>query len=419
MNITDEQSGHGPKQGIQANQRRREHCYTTFFLFSMLLWRRRRWMMPLFVVCVLVLMLPRRRWNVRQVEPLEYNSVYGPHWGYSFRKPSSPSGTDVAAGLLPDPRGKKDVWGKPVSSPFWAFHINKSHGIPAMGTHLWMQPNDYKQMPFDRFYLTGVRYEKVPYFNLSSSSKIPKKPMSIQEKLDTFREMFRAWSSWADDHQVPYWLSENTLVGWWWGRKHLPWEDHFEIQASVKIIPFLTNFNQSLIQNRYLLDVNRFVTFRMGDVLNEIDAKFIDTETGLSIDIRTVSQISWQPDWVIDKRFHRTRVKKLACFRRAEFEGILTWIPVNTESLITAQYGDHIISSSVFKDFYFSKVENAWNFMDCDGLHEIYVHGSGWLTHQHILVYWDKNATHCNVTLVKFTTKPKKRVVTSIIRTIS
>ena len=95
------------------------------------------------------------------------------------------------------------------------------------------------------------------------------------------------------------WIMHGTLLGWWWNQKILPWDSDIDVQVSETTIAFLAKYyNMTEYHFRlpgvkggrtYLMEVNPHYTIRgVEDTLNVIDARWIDTDTGLFIDISTV-----------------------------------------------------------------------------------------------------------------------------------
>lgn len=95
------------------------------------------------------------------------------------------------------------------------------------------------------------------------------------------------------------WIMHGTLLGWWWNQKILPWDSDIDVQVSETTIAFLAkyynmteyHFQLPGVENgrTYLMEVNPHYTIGgLEDRLNVIDARWIDTETGLFIDISTV-----------------------------------------------------------------------------------------------------------------------------------
>ena len=120
------------------------------------------------------------------------------------------------------------------------------------------------------------------------------------------------------DLGVETWVVHGTLLGWWWNQKvchHLlirgyskcscsggqilPWDSDLDLQVREETIYYLArHYNMTEYQfslpgrssdNKYLLEINpHYKTRGTEDKLNVIDARWIDTQTGLFIDISTV-----------------------------------------------------------------------------------------------------------------------------------
>lgn len=87
-----------------------------------------------------------------------------------------------------------------------------------------------------------------------------------------------------------------TLLGWWWNRKILPWDSDSDVQVSEASMHFLASYyNMTVFHYRtpripegrdYMLEINPHYTNReQTDRLNVIDARWVDTTSGLFIDI--------------------------------------------------------------------------------------------------------------------------------------
>ncbi|KAI8909191.1 LicD family-domain-containing protein [Gorgonomyces haynaldii] len=115
---------------------------------------------------------------------------------------------------------------------------------------------------------------------------------------ETLGVVLRSFSSFCLENEIPYWLAHGTLIGWYWGQKMLPWDGDVDLQTSMKGLSILAKFNQTLIQDRFLIDVNPNYVDRRGrrrtmdDTWtnnNKIDARVIDTHTGIFADITGLS----------------------------------------------------------------------------------------------------------------------------------
>lgn len=113
------------------------------------------------------------------------------------------------------------------------------------------------------------------------------------------------------------WIMHGTLLGWWWNAKVsggaayrllcypdvlqiMPWDSDIDVQVSLKTMHFLASYYNMTIHHyatslmpaggrNYMLEINPgYTNGSPEDKLNVIDARFIDTETGVFIDITTV-----------------------------------------------------------------------------------------------------------------------------------
>ena len=123
--------------------------------------------------------------------------------------------------------------------------------------------------------------------------------LPTDERLPHLTDLIRTFLATAADIGIEVWLMHGSLLGWWWNQKILPWDSDLDVQVSEPTIAFLakyynmTEYHFRLPGNRkgrtYLMEVNPRYTIRgPEDTHNVIDARWIDTETGLFIDISTV-----------------------------------------------------------------------------------------------------------------------------------
>ncbi|KAL1997401.1 hypothetical protein VTN49DRAFT_841 [Thermomyces lanuginosus] len=180
------------------------------------------------------------------------------------------------------------------------------------------------------------------------------------ERMDTLTHMVRAYLQFADAHGLETWIAHGTLLGWWWNGKLLPWDWDIDAQVlDTTLARMGREFNQTLAiftddrnnTREYLLDVNPWAYFRdRGPGHNIIDARWIDTRSGLYIDITGLSVL--QPDKAPDvwecKNRHKYRTEDLYPMRRSTFEGMSALIPYNYQDILTEEYGDKALAKTAF-----------------------------------------------------------------------
>lgn len=99
----------------------------------------------------------------------------------------------------------------------------------------------------------------------------------------------------------------------------------------------------------YLLDVNHWARRRdRGNGDNRIDARFIDIQNGLYIDITGISEVNpnREPGVLSCKNFHKYRTSEIYPLRQTIFEGTRAFVPYRYEQILTAEYDYGLISTS-------------------------------------------------------------------------
>lgn len=108
-----------------------------------------------------------------------------------------------------------------------------------------------------------------------------------------------AWLRFTNSNNLTTWIAHGSLLSWYWNGLAFPWDNDVDVQMPIAELHKLAEqFNQTLIvdfgsdptkevkMGRYLLDCGTWITHRTkGKGLNNIDARFIDLDSGLYIDI--------------------------------------------------------------------------------------------------------------------------------------
>ncbi|RKO91344.1 LicD family-domain-containing protein, partial [Blyttiomyces helicus] len=160
------------------------------------------------------------------------------------------------------------------------------------------------------------------------------------------------------------WLAHGTLIGWYFGERMQPFDDDVDLQMNSNYLYELAKYNMTLIDGRvrasyifYLLDVNPHFISRHHQRLNVIDARFIDTETSLFLDITgmALTKVSIrESDRVAQmtvkcKTPHRMRPESIYPLVRTRFEGIGTWRPNEVADMLKKEYGAMVMSKTLYK----------------------------------------------------------------------
>ncbi|KAF4442835.1 hypothetical protein F53441_11625 [Fusarium austroafricanum] len=165
----------------------------------------------------------------------------------------------------------------------------------------------------------------------------------MQTYLATFRDL-----------GIQTWLMHGSLLGWWWGKKVMPWDLDADVSVTEADMHFLAAYyNMTVYYYEYencpngcffQLDVNPYYIHRgRDDELNHIDARWIDMQTGQFIDITAVR---YDPGHergegvMYDKHDHEFKDKYIFPLLETTFEGLQVKIPYRYKDFLESEYGD-------------------------------------------------------------------------------
>jgi hypothetical protein len=190
--------------------------------------------------------------------------------------------------------------------------------------------------------------------------------------------MVRAYLQFFHEKGLETWIAHGTLLGWWWNGavssplghppsltgQILPWDWDVDTQVSDLTLAYLArHFNQTRhpyasddrnFRRLYLLDVNSMSWEReRGDGMNIIDARWIDMENGLFIDITGLSETRPDTDpgvWSC-KNDHKYGVQDLYPMRESVFEGVPAMVPYAYAKLLVEEYDDKALTVTEYEGY--------------------------------------------------------------------
>jgi len=167
-----------------------------------------------------------------------------------------------------------------------------------------------------------------------------------------------------------------TLMGWWWNRKILPWDSDSDVQMTLETLTFVARYyNMSVWHYKtpdraeghsYMLEINPdFITEGPFDKLNTIEARFIDMESGLFIDITSVrpdeAQIAKGITGALKcKDRHRFNKTDIFPLRHSVFEGVSVKIPCRYADLLKREYSEASLTRQVFAGHKWNETTMLW-----------------------------------------------------------
>ncbi|EHY56269.1 mannosyltransferase [Exophiala dermatitidis] len=197
-----------------------------------------------------------------------------------------------------------------------------------------------------------------------------------EERLPHLTALMQTFLATMADIGAETWIMHGTLLGWWWNQKILPWDSDIDVQVSETTIAFLAKYyNMTEYHFRlpgvkggrtYLMEVNPHYTIRgVEDTLNVIDARWIDTDTGLFIDISTVrpnytARAEGVEGALMCKDKHHYLEQDIFPLRDSFFEGIHVKIPFEYAALLEQEYGEKALTLTTFEHHKFNHTSKIW-----------------------------------------------------------
>ncbi|KAH7634939.1 LicD family-domain-containing protein [Sordaria sp. MPI-SDFR-AT-0083] len=176
----------------------------------------------------------------------------------------------------------------------------------SLGTSAPLEPQDALTIldTTDREDMSGKagdppqKYFHESTFDPHYDGRFAEKALGYQEQKAALKNLVRTFLETMRDLGIETWLMHGSLLGWWWNKQIMPWDSDVDVQVTEPSMYFLaTYYNMSVFHYKtprlpagrnYMLEVNpNFSNGDQSDWRNVIDARWIDTESGLFIDITT------------------------------------------------------------------------------------------------------------------------------------
>lgn len=128
--------------------------------------------------------------------------------------------------------------------------------------------------------------------------------VGTEEDVSILHRLIKNYLAFARQNNIRTWIAHGSLLSWYWSGSSFPWDLDIDVQVPIADLHYMAkHFNQSLIVEsvadndgefdglgRYFLDIGSFITHReSGNGNNNIDARFIDIDTGAFIDITALA----------------------------------------------------------------------------------------------------------------------------------
>ncbi|KAK6460663.1 LicD family-domain-containing protein [Scheffersomyces coipomensis] len=191
-----------------------------------------------------------------------------------------------------------------------------------------------------------------------------------RERQSIVHHIIRVWFEFAKTNDFVSWINYGNLLGWEYNGVNMPWDTDVDIQMPIVQLDRLAReFNQSLIienprygNGKYLLEVSP-TYIKQGNGKNFIDARFIDINSGIYIDLTALSHSNFKPPsdiydkiegssdlttmFVHCKNWNWHTIDELLPLQQSYFEGSPVLIPHNVTQILSRKYGKESISSKL------------------------------------------------------------------------
>lgn len=230
------------------------------------------------------------------------------------------------------------------------------------------------------------------------------------DRIAGLHRIVRAWARFTTKSGITAWLAHGSLLGYYFNGLIFPWDDDLDVQVTGKSFMKLVGLNRTIVVDytdeigMYLIDVNPWYGSRERESDNKIDARFIDLESGLYIDITTLASVSpdmamldheemdefhkvfdpyhdevktlllehehdfqeavdttvEQGELVSCKDYHFYTVAELSPVIPTLFEGVVVMVPNNIEAMLLREYSRKSLYLHTYKGFTFDKFKRTW-----------------------------------------------------------
>lgn len=186
--------------------------------------------------------------------------------------------------------------------------------------------------------------------------------------------LLRNWFRFTEKYGVVSWIAHGPLLSWYWNGAIFPYDNDLDVQMPIKQLARLGElYNQTLVVEdlregfgKYLIDVGTFIHNRdISNDGNHIDARFIDVDTGVYIDITGLSNVlvnrasRYDGRDIHDRRKHFYKLNDLAPVKLSMLNGVPCYITNHIVQNLKREYRSGI-SRKQYQDYIFSNKLNIW-----------------------------------------------------------
>lgn len=232
-----------------------------------------------------------------------------------------------------------------------------------------------------RFFSDALFYEKVGW---TKAERVERTNIILERLL-------RNWNRFAEEKGIVTWIMHGPLLSWYWDGLMFPYDVDIDIQMPIsEMIRLTKEYNQTLVieppsegYGRFLIDVGTYIHNReRSDTGNHIDARFVDVDSGIYIDITALAKSSFNlpneykenpivsknendanAEVYNDRRKHFYTLPQLEPLHYSMMGGVPLYVPHQIEDRLRWEYRKGL-DDYEFKDWYFVPKLQLWLMKD-------------------------------------------------------
>ena len=172
------------------------------------------------------------------------------------------------------------------------------------------------------------------------------------------KKIYNEFYDLCEKNNILFILMHGSLIGWYFGKKMLPWDDDIDICIFGNNIDKLIKLNRYETDNLILLINPNFINRSLSDKHNVIDARVISKKNGVFIDITFLYES--KNKYILNcKSPHYYNINDLFPLKKTTFENIITYIPNNYKKCLLQEYGPKVLYP-IYRNWIFY---NGWKKM--------------------------------------------------------
>ena len=165
----------------------------------------------------------------------------------------------------------------------------------------------------------------------------------LQYKNIEFKYLLRELSKLFMKNNIKLIIMHGSLIGWYFNREMLPWDDDIDICVLEDSISKLFELHGHETEN-YMFEVNPNSKNRSpSDIKNVIDARLISKKSGIFIDITFLTK-STKKGYINCKSPHYYKISDILPLSETIFEDCFVYVPSNYKNCLLQEYGNKVFN---------------------------------------------------------------------------